>query len=81
MLRSQIAYVGITIEDEFFCPRVELVEIIASKVQIIPLKAQPPDIVLDRIDVFGVLFDRVGIVKAKVAGATKFLGQTEIQAN
>ena len=47
----------------------------------VPRKTQPPDVFLDGVDVLDVFFGRVGIVEAKVAGASGLLGDPEIQAN
>ena len=47
---------------------------------IAPVKAQPVDVFLDGIDIFGVLFGGVGIVHAQVADAAVFQRRTEVDA-
>jgi len=47
----------------------------------VPLETEPADVVLDAINVFGLLGHRVGVVEAEVALAVVFLGQPEIQTD
>ena len=65
-------------------PRVgiETVEIVGRMVEVgAPVIAQPAHRVLDRILVFDVFLDRVGVVEAQMAHAAVFCGQAEIQAD
>ena len=45
-----------------------------------PLKAQPPDILFDRVDVLDVLFAGIGVVIAQITLAVVFFFHTEIDA-
>ncbi len=62
-------------------PLVELVKIVGCVEFVGPLKAQPLDILLDRVNVFGILLHGVGVVKAQVGGSAVFLGETKVQAD
>ena len=46
-----------------------------------PIETQPSDVVLDRIDVFDVFLDRVGVVKAQVAVAAELERDPEVEAD
>ncbi|MCY1225824.1 hypothetical protein D9M72_380320 [compost metagenome] len=70
---------------------VELVEVVAGVVQVrlllavlacaVPGEAEPVHGVDDRIDVFGVFLDRVGVVEAQVAAAAVVARQPEVHAD
>ena len=67
--------------DELDCAIVDEVEIIACKINIVPIKAEPLNIFLNRLDILGVLFNGVGIVKTEVANAVVFVFHAEVDAN
>ena len=46
-----------------------------------PVEPEPAHVVFDRIDVFDVFFDRIGVVEAEVAVAAEFLRDPEIEAD
>ena len=46
----------------------------------VPLKAEPFDIRLNRFDVLGLFFRRVGIVEKQIAHAAVFFGGAEVKA-
>ena len=46
-----------------------------------PIKAQPCHGIQNRVDVFGVFFFRIGVVKAHVADPTIITRQAKVQAN
>ncbi len=48
---------------------------------IVPVKAQPLDVVLDRIDVLDVFLDRIGVVEAEVAVAAEFVGDAKVETD
>lgn len=48
---------------------------------IAPIKAQPANVFLDRLDVFHFLFGRIGIVKTQMTTPAIFNGSAKIQAN
>ena len=47
----------------------------------LPLKAQPADVCHDGVNVLGLFFFRVSIVKAQVGAAAELVGQTKIEAD
>ena len=74
LLRGQIADVGQPLFDELDRELVVLFKIIrAIEEAVAPVKAQPVNVLLDRVDVFGVLLRRVRVVHAQVAQAAEFL--------
>ena len=73
--------IGFACLDETDRQVVQLLEIIRSIVYLTPLEAQPSDIALDGLYVFGVFFGRVGVVETQVTNAVVFLSNTEVQAD
>ena len=59
----------------------ELLEIIGRIVDVLPVEAQPLDVLLNGLDVFHVLLCGVCIIKTKVADAAVTLGDAEIHAD
>ena len=82
LVAVQVADVGLAGLDQLLGPIVELAEIIRGvEHPLFPIEAEPADAVLDRVDVFHVLFAGIGIVEAQVALAAVVLGQAEVQAD
>lgn len=46
-----------------------------------PLEAEPADALLDRLDVLGLLFHRVGVVEAEMAASAEIPRQPEVKAD
>ena len=68
--------------DEVDGVAVERLEVVRGvKRLIMPVEAQPADVLLDRLDVLDVLFRGVRVVEAQVAGAAELGRHAEIQAN
>ena len=67
--------------DEVFGPLVKLVEIIGGVELLVPLEAQPLDVFLDGIHIFGVFLGGVGVIVAEVGLAAVFLCQAEVEAD
>ena len=72
--------------DQVFGRAVHEAEVVAGLVQVafaavVPAKAQPLHRVLDAVDVFGVFFFGVGVVKAQVAHATVVARQAKVDAD
>ena len=80
LLAGLVVYIGHALADEAAGDLVELLEEIRGKMQLIPRKAQPFDVILDVFDEHRVLFGGVGIVKAQVALAAVFFGDAEVDA-
>ena len=72
--------------DELFGKLVKPVEIIRGEVEVgfvleLPAKAQPLNGFNNGIDVFLLFLGRIRVIEAHVAGATKALGQAEVQTD
>ncbi len=81
-----LVHIGQACFDQKFCRAVHEAKIVAGLVGrcvfgAVPVKAQPFDGVDDGVDVLGVFFFGVGVVKAQVAHAAVVLGQAKVQAN
>ena len=59
----------------------ELIEIVAGKAELIPLKTQPANVFLDRIDILLLLAQRIGVVESEIAAARKSAGEPKVQAD
>ena len=46
----------------------------------LPIKSQPFDVLLDRVNIFCILCNWIGIVKAKIGFTLVFVSQSKIQA-
>ena len=68
-------------KDHLLGPLVELVEIIGGIEFLLPLEAQPVDVLLDGVHIFGVFLGRIGIVITEVGLSAIFLCQAEIKAD
>ena len=66
---------------QFFSPFVQLLEIVGRIIFACPFEAEPLYVLLDRIHVFGILFDRISVVETEIGFSTVFFCQSEIQAN
>ena len=78
--------VGVAGGDEVLRRAVHEVEVVAGLIRLgvgcaIPVKTQPFDRVDDGVDVFHLLFFRVGVVKAQVAHAAVVARQAEVEAD
>ena len=75
-----VIHIGETALDKLLGPLVELVEVVRCVALLLPLEAEPLDVFLDGINIFGVLLGRIGVVVAQVGLATVLLGKSEIYA-
>ena len=79
---GQVAYVGFSRANQLLSIAVELFKIVAGIKRFIPpLKTQPRHILHDGIHILGVLTSGIGIIKAKVAGPLRLLGNAKIQTD
>jgi hypothetical protein len=46
-----------------------------------PIEAEPANVALDGVDIFLLLFGRIGVVETQVTMAAEFLGNAEIETN
>ena len=86
LISRLFVHIGATGFDQMLGGAVHEVEIVAGLVGrvvagLAPAEAQPLHRVDDGVDVFGVFFFGVGVVKAQVAHAAVLLGQSEVDAN
>ena len=80
-LASLLIYVSLALFDEPHGEVPELLEIVGGIIYIAPLEAEPFDVFLNGVDVFGVFLLGVGVVEAQVAHAAKLLRHAEVHAN
>jgi len=76
-----VVNIGETLLDKLLCPLIELVEIVRGISLVLPLEAEPLDILLDRVNVLRILFYRVCIVEAEIGLSAIFLCESEIDAD
>ena len=67
--------------DEVLGPLVQLVEVVRRVELLVPMEAQPLDVLLDGVHVFGVLLRGVRVVVTEVRLAAVLLRETEVQAD
>ena len=73
--------IGTALLDEPHGKVPEFLEVVAGVIDIRPFESEPLDVVLDVLDVFGVLLDGVGVVEAQVADAAIALSDAEVHGN
>ena len=79
LLRRKLADIGKTLLYKLDSVAVGLLKIIRTvEKPVAPVKAQPMDVLLYRVDKFGVLLGGIGIVHAEVAYTAEALGSTEV---
>ena len=79
LLGGQVAHVGLALADQFQRALVHRVKIIRREIQmLLPVRAQPQDVLLDGVDELHLLLGRVGIVEPHVERPVVFLGQSII---
>ena len=79
LLGRQLADVGETLLYKLLGVLIGLLEIVrAVEEAVAPVEAQPVDVLLDGLDVLGVLLGGVGVVHAEVADAAEALSRAEV---
>ena len=74
--------VGDALANQRFGVLIQLLVVVRRVVlAIVPVEAEPLDVVLDRVDVLDVFLDRVGVVEAQVAVAAELAGDAEVEAD
>ena len=81
LLSGLLVHIGFALFDEADSEVVELLEIVACVIDIAPLKAQPLDILHDRVHILYIFLHGVGVVEAEVANAVVLLCDTEVHAD
>ena len=80
-LGRQIVDVSLAILDQLDRPLVELIEIIRSVEEPVPVEAEPLHVGLDRVDVLGLFLLGIGVVEAQIRVSAEFVGQSEVEAD
>ena len=79
LLGRQLADIREALFDQLYGILVSFLKIVgAVEESVAPVKAEPVDVLLDRLNVFGVLLGWVRVVKAEVAQAAEVFGGAEI---
>ena len=74
LLLALVVDVGLAGADQVLGPGVELLEVVASVIEVLPpVEAQPAHVALDGVDVLLLLLGRVGVVEAQIAAAAELL--------
>ena len=74
--------IGHALADQILGELIQLLVVVRRVVlAIVPVKPEPPHVVLDRIDVLDVFLDGIGVVEAEVAVAAEFAGDAEVEAD
>ena len=67
LVRREVVDIGVPGIDQMLGPAVQALEMIGGEIEVLaPAEAEPLHILLDRIDIFVLLLDRVGVVKTQI---------------
>ncbi len=80
LILSLVIHIRKTFLYQLLCPLVELVKIVGSIQLSLPLESEPFDILLYRINIFCILFHRIGVIETQIGLSAIFLRQAEIKA-
>ena len=82
LLGGELAHVGQALLDELLGPFVHILKVVGGVVEpVLPVVAQPVDVLFDGVYVLHVLLGGVGVVHAQVADAPEALRRAEIDVN
>ena len=82
LVRGQIADVGLAGLDQLDGPLVQLVEVVGGVEEpVLPIEAEPADVLHDRLDVLGLFLARIGVVEPQVALPAELGRQAEVEAD
>ena len=82
LLWGLVVNIGLAGPDQILGPGIELLKVVGGMVEVLPpVKTKPPDIVLNRIDVFLLFLSRIRVIEPQVAASAKLLGNAESQAD
>ncbi|CCX42310.1 uncharacterized protein BN454_00172 [Clostridium sp. CAG:1024] len=76
----EVVHIGEPLLDELDGKLVAPIKVGGTEAELIPMEAQPFDVVLDRIDVLDVLLGRVRIVKAQIAASAILFRHAKVDA-
>ena len=78
LVLAEVVHIGNALFDELDGQLVALVEVRRAEQHLIPLEAEPADILLDGVDILRILLGGVGVVEAEVAGTAVPLGHAKV---
>ena len=81
LLLGLVVHIGQAAFDEVFGPFVELVEIVRCIQLLVPLEAQPLDVFLDGVHVFGVFLGGIGVIVTQIGFSAVLLRQAKVEAD
>src|SRR3954453_4460347 len=81
LFRGQIIDVSFAIFDQLDRPLIELVEIIGSIEETVPVEAKPLDVLHNGVKVLDIFLLRIGVVEARGCVSSELVGKTEIEAD
>ena len=81
LLLRLVVHIGQSLLNQLYGPCVELLEIVRGIMLFGPPETEPPDILLDGIDILHILLNGIGIVETEVAQSSVPLRKTEIKAD
>ena len=82
LLGGEVADVGFAVADQPDGALVHLLKVVARVIDAVSeIETEPADVAGDRIDVFGILLGRVGVVEPEVAAAVVLCGDAEVEAD
>src|SRR5215471_8617666 len=82
LLLRLVVDISLADSDQVLGPLVELLEVIGRMVEMCsPVEAEPAHVALDGVDIFLLLFRRIGVVEAQMAAATELLCDAEIKGD
>ena len=82
LVGRKVVHIGFSCLDKLYCQLIHLGEIVGGIAGFAaPVEAQPLYIGLDGVDIFGLLFCRVGVVETEVCSAAVLLCNAEVKAH
>ena len=79
LLGGQLADIGQALFNQLLGPLVHVLKVVGGIVKpVVPIVAQPVDVLFDGVHILHVLFDGVGVVHAQVADAAEALCRAEV---
>ena len=80
-VRRKVANISLAHFNELYGTFIYKIKIIRGKINVVPFKSQPFNILFYGVDILHILLDGVGVVKTEVAFSAVFFGGTEVNAN
>src|SRR5580765_1138662 len=82
LLRGLVVNIGLAGPDQILAPGVKSLKVVGGMVEMLsPVKTEPPDIALNRVDIFLLFLGWIRVIEPHVTAAAELLGCAKIQAN